>query len=87
MVSFFFKFAGNYSYDWPLLQRYHEVWLSFSTTGVAYIIDDGIIVFVSLATSFNMLARVLQGPCPMVKHHPFPTPFPSPTFSHRPVTM
>ena len=66
MISFFFKLVGTYSYEWPLLQRYHYAWLSYYNSGVAYIIDDGIIVFVSLATSFDMLARVLQGPCPVV---------------------
>ena len=66
MISFFFKFVGIYSYDFPLLQRCHGLWLLYYNSGVAYIIDDGIIVFVSLATSFDMLARVLQGPCPVV---------------------
>ena len=76
MISFFFKLVGTYSYEWPLLRRYHDAWSLFYTTGIAYIIDDGIIVFVSLATSFDMLARVLQGPCPMVLPPPPPPPLP-----------
>ena len=82
MVSFFCQFAFAYSHRWPFLERYQSVWSSFYSTGLVYIVDDGIIVFVSLATSFHMLARVLQGPCPMVNTPPpLPSPPPIPFFT------